>query len=34
MAYITFTDGYFMVDVKAEDASDSTKTAKTQIKVD
>ena len=33
-AYIAFTDGYFMVDVKAEDASDSTKTAKTQIKVD
>lgn len=33
-AYIAFTGGHFMVEVKAEDASDSTKTAKTQIKVD
>lgn len=32
-AYIAFTGGHFMVEVKAEDASDSTKTAKTQIKI-
>ena len=32
-AYTAFTDGYFLLDVKAEDQSDASKTSATQIKV-